>query len=188
MQRVIELQKRSRMLRRINESLPGLVAGILLYGGIIQLVGMWFVEDKIGYSIGLWYGIAIAIGMSINMALVIYDAVTFDGASNANGRVVVKSILRYIVVVALFCILGIFEFGNVIAAFVGAMGLKISAYMQPLLNKLINKLLGRDDAASDDEFLESENVPEGEGASETMIFSEEQDSEGKENLNKEVTL
>ncbi|MGN1156496.1 MAG: hypothetical protein ACI4TK_09990 [Agathobacter sp.] len=161
------------MLRRINEALPGLVAGILIYGVIIQLAGVWFVEDKLGYSIGLWYGIAIAIGMGINMAYVIYDAVTFDGESNANNRVVVKSMLRYFVVVILFCILGFFGFGNIITAFIGAMGLKVSAYMQPLLTKLVNKLLGRDDAAFDDELLESEEFP---------------DTPENENMNKEVTL
>lgn len=161
------------MLRRINESLPGLVAGILIYGVIVQLAGVWFVEDKWGYSIGLWYGIAIAIGMAINMAYVIYDAVTFDGETNANNRVVVKSMLRYVVVAGLFCILGFFEFGNMITAFIGAMGLKISAYMQPLFTMLINKLQGRDDAASCEEILESEEVPE---------------SEEPENMNKEVTL
>lgn len=155
------------MLKRINESLPELVTGILIYGVIVQLTGVWLVEDKWAYSIGLWYGIAIAIGMGINIAVVIYDAVTFDGESNANSRVVVKSTLRYLVVVVLFFILGYFGFGNLFTAFLGAMGLKVSAYMQPLLNKLVNKLLGRDDAASCEENFQSEN---------------------SENINKEVTL
>ena len=139
------------MLKRINPSLPGLVAGIIIYGFIIQLAGVWFVEDKIGYTIGLWYGVAIAVGMGINLAMVIYDAVTFDGEGNANKRVVAKSLLRYIVVAVLFFILGYFEFGNLFTAILGVFGLKISAYMQPLLNKLVNKLLGRSDAASNDE-------------------------------------
>ena len=139
------------MLRRINHSLPGLVAGIVIYGFIIQLTGVWFVEDKLGYSIGLWYGIAIGIGMAINLATVIYDAVTFDGEGNANKRVAAKSMLRYTVVAILFGILGYFEFGNLFTAFLGVMGLKFSAYAQPLLNKLVNKLTGRSDAASSDE-------------------------------------
>ena len=139
------------MLRRINPSLPGLVAGILIYGFLVQIVGVWFVEDKMGYSIGLWYGIAIGIGMAINLATVIYDAVTFDGEGNANKRVAAKAMLRYIVVAILFGILGYFEFGNLFTAFLGVMGLKFSAYAQPLLNKIVNKLLGRDDAASNDE-------------------------------------
>uniref|UniRef100_UPI0040570CA9 hypothetical protein n=1 Tax=Agathobacter sp. TaxID=2021311 RepID=UPI0040570CA9 len=150
------------MLKRINDALPGLVGGILLYGAVLQLVGMWFVEDKMAYSIGLWYGIAIAVGMGINLAVVIYDAVTLDGKENANGRVVAKSLLRYIVVAVLFFILGYFNFGNLYSAFLGVLGLKISAYIQPFLNKAINRLTGRDDAASC--------------------------NESSENLNKEVTL
>ena len=146
------------MLKRINPALPGLVTGIVIFGFLVQFTGVWFVKDKIGYSIGLWYGVAIGIGMAINLATVIYDAVTFDGEGNANKRVVAKSMLRYIAVAILFFILGYFEFGNLFTAILGVFGLKISAYMQPLLNKLVNKLFGRDDAASDDENSENEKI------------------------------
>ena len=146
------------MLKRINPSLPGLIAGIVIFGLLVQITGVWFVEDKLGYSIGLWYGVAIGIGMAINLATVIYDAVTFDGEGNASKRVAAKSMLRYIVVALLFGILGYFKFGNLFTAFLGVMGLKFSAYAQPLLNKLVNKLTGSSDAASSDENSEiSEN-------------------------------
>lgn len=146
------------MLRRINPALPGLIAGIVIYGLIVQLTGVWLVEDKLGYSIGLWYGIAIGIGMAVNLATVIYDAVTFDGEGNANKRVAAKAMLRYIVVAILFGILGYFEFGNLFTAFLGVMGLKISAYAQPLLNKIVNKSNGSFDAASNDENSEKEKI------------------------------
>ena len=145
------------MLKRINPSLPGLIAGIVIFGLLVQFTGVWFVEDKLGYSIGLWYGVAIGIGMAINLATVIYDAVTFDGEGNANKRVAAKSMLRYIVVAILFGILGYFEFGNLFTAFLGVMCLKFSAYSQPLLNKLVNKLLRRKDASSSDENSEKIN-------------------------------
>ena len=144
------------MLKRINPSLPGLIAGIVIFGLLVQFTGVWFVEDKLGYSIGLWYGVAIGIGMAINLATVIYDAVTFDGEGNANKRVAAKSMLRYIVVAILFGILGYFEFGNLFTAFLGVMGLKISAYAQPFLNKIVNKSNGSFDAASEDENSEKE--------------------------------
>ena len=146
------------MLKRINPALPQLIVGIIIYGLLIQFTGVWFVQDKLDYSIGLWYGIAIAIGMGINIAVVIYDTVTFYGEGNANKRVAAKSMLRYFVVVILFFILGYFEIGNLFTAFLGALGLKFSAYMQPFLNKIVNKLLGRDDAASCDE--NSKNLEE----------------------------
>jgi hypothetical protein len=124
------------MLRRINQALPGLVAGIIAYGVAVQLVGMWFVKDKISYSIGLWFGIAVAVGLAINIATVIFDAVTMDtGAKNANRRIIAKSVIRYVVVVILFFVLGYFRFGNLFAAFLGVLGLKISAYLQPAVNK-----------------------------------------------------
>ena len=144
------------MLRRINDALPGLVLGIVLYGVLVQLVGVWFVDDKLGYSIGLWYGVAIAIGMAINLATVIFDSVTLDGGKNANRRIIAKSILRYVVVVILFFILGYFQFGNLFMALIGVLGLKISAYMQPLLQRAANKLSGRSDAPSDEEIVKIE--------------------------------
>ena len=98
------------MLRRINDALPGLVAGIILYGIIIQITGVWFVEDRLSYSIGLWYGITIAIGMAINLAKVIFDSVTIYGEENANRRIIMKSVMRYAVVVILFFIQHLLEF------------------------------------------------------------------------------
>lgn len=132
------------MLRRMNDALPGLVGGILVYGVLIQITGVWFVSDKAGYSIGLWFGIAIAVAMAINMAAVIYDSVLEDVGKKANYRVIAKSVLRYAVVVILFFILGFFNFGNLFTAFLGVLGLKISAYLQPVFGKLADKFGGRD--------------------------------------------
>lgn len=145
------------MLRRINKSLPGLVVGIIIYGVLVQFIGVWFVSDKLRYSTGLWFGIAVAIGMAIHLAIVIYDSVAVDGSKAANRRIIMKSALRYIVVVILFFILGYFNLGNLITAFLGVLGLKISAYAQPLLEKVLNKWVRRNDATSEEENSEEFN-------------------------------
>lgn len=137
------------MLRRINEALPGLVAGILLYGGILQLAGVWFVDGKLHYSIGLWYGIAIAVGMAVNLATVIFDSVAMGDSEHAQRRIIAKSLLRYAVVVILFFILGYFNFGSLLMAFLGVLGLKVSAYLQPFLHRALRRLSGRGEDASD---------------------------------------
>ncbi len=144
------------MLRRINDALPGLVAGILIYGVLLQITGVWFVEDKAGYSIGLWYGIAIAVGMAVNLAVVLYDSVELGQTEHANRRIIIKSILRYVVVVILFFILGYFKFGNLFMAFLGVLGLKISAYMQPFLERAVNKKKGSTEVPSEDENSENQ--------------------------------
>lgn len=143
------------MLKRINNALPGLVLGILIWGVLIQLTGVWFVEDKLRYSVGLWFGIAVAIGMAINLAVVIYDSVSIGDAEHANRRIVAKSILRYAIVVILFFILGYFNLGNLFTAFLGVLGLKMSAYIQPLFEWVSNKLSGRTDAASSEDNSEN---------------------------------
>ena len=44
------------MLRRINDALPGLVLGIIVYGVIVELAGVWFVTDKVWYQLSVRYG------------------------------------------------------------------------------------------------------------------------------------
>ena len=128
------------MLRRINDALPGLVLGIVIYGIVVELVGVWFVEDKLRYSTGLLIGIAVATGLAINIAQVIRDAVEIYGADGARNRLIVKSVLRYLVVVVVFFVMMKFNLGNLATAFVGVLGLKVSAYLQPFAHKVILKL------------------------------------------------
>lgn len=125
------------MLKRLNDALPGLVLGILIYGIIVQFVGMWFVEDKLYYTIGLWYGVAIAVAMAIHLAVVIYDSVTLCDDDRAKKLSVIKSVTRYAVVVILFFLIAYFRFGNVVMAFIGVLGIKISAYLQLPINNLL---------------------------------------------------
>lgn len=127
------------MLKRINEALPGLVVSILLYGAAVELIGIWFVKDKIAYSIGVGFGIAVAVGMAIHLATVIFDSVALGESAHAGRKIIAKSVLRYLVVVVLFVIFAYFRLGNLIAAFFGLLGLKIGAYLQPFLEKLTHK-------------------------------------------------
>ena len=130
------------MLRRINPALPGLLAGIVLYGVVIQFTGMWFVDDKQQYTIGLWIGILLAMGMAVNMAVVILDAVDVMASTGTAVRTGFWSVLRYVVVIGAFVGVWYFEVGNLLVMFLGVMGLKVSAYLQPILHRFILRLRG----------------------------------------------
>jgi len=119
-------------LRKINTALPGLLFGIIVFGVICQVVGLFLVTDKADYSIGLWIGVLTAIFMAFHMAVTLNSAVERDvkGAQAAATR---QNIIRYLVVVIILGILMMTRIGNPLAAFAGIMGLKISAYLQPLL-------------------------------------------------------
>ncbi|MBR3769692.1 MAG: hypothetical protein IKL06_04075 [Lachnospiraceae bacterium] len=139
------------MLRRLNDALPGLVLGIVIYGIVVELVGVWFVEDKLRYSTGLLIGIVVAIGLAINIAQVIRDAVEIYGADGARNRLIIKSVLRYLVVVVVFFVMMKFNLGNLVTAFIGVLGLKVSAYLQPFTHKVILKIQGRGDNSLEEE-------------------------------------
>jgi hypothetical protein len=122
--------------RRLNEALPGLLLGILIYGGLVELIGVWFASDKLLFTTGLFIGIACALGMAIHLAIVLDETVRTQNASPK--MIKLKSVLRYLVVVAVFFVMMWLHLGNLISAFIGVLGLKASAYAQPLLHKLIH--------------------------------------------------
>lgn len=125
------------MFRRLNQALPGLLLGILIYGIIIQLAGVWFAEDKLRYSSGLWIGILTAMAMAYHIARIIAETIDSPDAGNARKRIIAKGILRYAAVVIVFAVTMYFDLGSLITLFLGVMGLKISAYLQPALHKAI---------------------------------------------------
>lgn len=139
------------MLRRLNDALPGLVLGIILYGIAVELIGVWLVEDKLRYTTGLLIGILLACGMAVNIAVVLQDSVDTYGASHAQAKIIAKSVLRYVVVVIVFFVMMKWNLGNLFTAFIGVLGLKVSAYLQPFIHKAIAKLQGRGDVSSDSE-------------------------------------
>ncbi len=130
-----------KALKRLNEALPGLLLGIAIYGLIVEFAGVWFVSDKLRYTSGLWIGIACAMGMGIHLAMVIEEAVRMG--DTGTKRLSFKSVLRYLVVVFVFFIMMYFHLGNLVSAFIGVLGLKVSAYVQPFMHKMILRTLRR---------------------------------------------
>ncbi len=131
------------MLRRINQALPGLVLGIALYGAALWAVGVWFAKDRLQYTAGLWIGIALAIGMAINMAIVILDTVEAMEEGRSSRKSLLYAVVRYFVLVASFLAVWYWKVGNVVAMFAGVMGLKVAAYLQPFTHKLMTAAQGR---------------------------------------------
>lgn len=137
------------MLRRINRALPGMIMGILLYGIVIELAGVWFVSDKLRYTTGLWIGIITAVGMAVHMAVILFDSMDLS-ENGAKSKVTLWYMLRYLVVVIIFFVTAYFKLGNLVMLFIGVTGLKAGAYLQPFTDKVISKITGRGDESSTD--------------------------------------
>ncbi len=127
-----------KKLTQLSDVLPDLWAGILLYGVLCEIVGLIFVKDRLFYSIGLAAGIVCALFMATHMAWSLNQALDMS-EGDAVKKMQVHNILRYIVVVIVFFILLYSRLGNPLSAFLGVMGLKVAAYVQPFTHKFFRR-------------------------------------------------
>jgi hypothetical protein len=126
-------------IRKWNRTLLELEGGIVLFGLVVQAVGVWFVPDKSGCSIGLWIGIVMSMISAWHMNFVLDRA--FDGPEEFVTKQIIRgSVIRYIVLVLVYMLTAVSGIGNPIASFVGMLGMKVAAYIQPFTHKLCNKV------------------------------------------------
>lgn len=123
---------------KINESLPDLLIGILIFGLFAELLPVWFLERKLYYSIGLLIGLFVAALSAWHMAYSIDNAVGYDEGT-ATKQMQKGSSLRYGFWLITLGVLIIFDFASPIAAFVGMISLKVSAYLAPFTHKLFRR-------------------------------------------------
>lgn len=119
---------------KLSSTMNEMLIGMIIFGFLCELVGIWFVPNKLKYSIGLWIGIVLAIGMALHMAWEMSRAMNLS-RKNATVKIQSSSMIRYGVVVIIYAIVAATKIGDPLAAFLGIMSLKFSAYLQPLTHK-----------------------------------------------------
>ncbi len=131
------------MLKRffqMSDALGELLCGILFFGIICQIGLIIFLSGRGGYySVGLWIGILLAMGMALHMTWSLDKALDFS-PSDAIKKMRAYSLLRYAAVLIILGLLMIFDKASPLTAFLGLMGLKIGAYIQPFTHKLAIRL------------------------------------------------
>ena len=108
--------------------------GIAAYGIIFEIVLLFFSRNPV-YSAGLWIGIILALAgavhmwWSLNRGLDVPQKAAVKSMSTQN-------IIRYVTIAAVLAVLMCTDFANPIFAFCGYMGMKVSAYLNPLIHRL----------------------------------------------------
>ena len=124
-------------LTKVNETVREMWIGMLVWGILCQVIPVWFIEDRLGYSLGLWIGLLLAGASAYHMWWALDRGLDDEGSAQAYIRKL--SLLRYAVILVVFGILMVTETANPLSAFLGVMGLKVSAFIQPFLHKKLNK-------------------------------------------------
>lgn len=130
--------KKTGMKKKINRTLEELLLGIVLWGVMWQAAGVWFVSDKAGCSLGLWLGILTAGICAAHMYRSLVLALDLS-EKDAQKYMMSRSMMRYGLIILVLLALMITEAGNPLCCFLGVMGLKAAAYLQPLLHKALER-------------------------------------------------
>ena len=123
--------------KEINAVLFEMITGIITFGLLCQITIVWFVNPKPGFSIALWIGIAVAIGYSLHMwwSIERYLYMGVHAVSYARKYMA----LRYMAVAIVLALAALTNVVQLLAVFLGIMGIKAGALMQPLLRKVIKR-------------------------------------------------
>ena len=123
----------------MDETLKELLTGISLFEILAVLAGIWFVDSPVKYVLGVLAGAVLALLAAIHMYWSIRKnlEVNMDNASAANAYSVKSSMIRYGVILIVFLFFCLTDIAYPLAVFLGIMGLKAGAYLQPFTHKYL---------------------------------------------------
>ncbi len=125
-----------------NETLQELIMGILAYGILVQVILAAFFPLRIFRAVGLWTGLLCAAAMAVHMAWCLEKIVTLD-EKGATAYVRKTTLLRYLGVCVVLSVIALTKTGDPVSFVLGALGLKIGAYLQPLTHKIRMRETGK---------------------------------------------
>lgn len=121
-----------------NTVLKDMITIMGLYGIVAQIICLIIPGDHLKMAAGLWIGVAAGIGMAVHMKNSLDEALDL-GESGAQKYMQKSYAKRYLTVVVVFVAVSYLQIANVLTLLTGVMGLKISAYLQPIMHKLFEK-------------------------------------------------
>lgn len=130
------------VITKMNRTLFELLTGIVIFGIVCQMF-VFLVKDRACYSAGLWIGILTA-GISAYHMWRSLDRGLDLGEKGAVSYLSRQNIIRYVFITAVLIVTAVTGIGNPLSAFLGVMGLKVSAYMNALTRKISKLLYGEE--------------------------------------------
>lgn len=130
--------KRIKWIEETDETLLDLIFGCLISSFVFEMIGLFVVGNKLSYTIGIFLGTAVAIGMSISIQKSLEKCLLMDKGKGQRSMVI-RSILRWIVMLAAVLAGLKFPFISFPGVILGIIGLKISAILHMYTNVYITK-------------------------------------------------
>lgn len=142
-----------------RQTLRELQIGVILFGVLNILIGMWFPKEMLPYVLGGILGTVTALVMTDNMARTINRAVEDEGKAQTVLRF--GAILRFSIAAVVLVVAFMSPWVNGIATFIGIFVLKFATYIAPLIHKInlkINPNALETDGSEDMEEVQDEST------------------------------
>ncbi len=175
-------------LKKRNRTLLEMHMGMAAFGLLCQAVGIWFVDRKGIYSLSLWLGILLAGLAAVHMYRSLDRSL---GQGDRAVKLIFRDyLIRYVLFAAILLMIIVTGKLNPLAVFLGYMGLKVSALIQPFTHKLCNRIFQETDPVPEpipedgfEDGSEERMVPSGE--TEDLSAGRTDQSEETEDLSEE---
>ena len=142
-----------------KQSLRELQIGVILFGILNILIGMWFPKEMLPYVLGGILGTLTALVMTDSMARSINKAVANEAKSV--GILKFGAILRFTIAAVVLVVAFMSPWVNGIATFIGIFVLKLATYTAPLIHKInlkVNPNALETDGSEDMEEVQDEST------------------------------
>lgn len=124
--------------KEIKETLTSLLAGIFGLSLLFFAVGVFIARDKIAWSLGLSFGFIGAVVMAVHLTMTLKNQMDMD-AKSGNKYMIKNTMLRFIFMAVLIYISLKVSRISFIGVLLGILTLKMSALLQPYINKKLSK-------------------------------------------------
>lgn len=129
---------RIRIILRENTTLWEMLIGVAVSDLLLLIGALIFTDDKLMSSLGVIEGMILACYYCIHMAVAIDDALCLD-EKGATAQMQKHMIIRYVVVCVTVALVAILHIGDPIFCVVACLFVKIGAYMQPFVHKILHR-------------------------------------------------
>ncbi len=131
-----------RMDNQDKATLKCLITGILIYSVLLLIPVLILSGDRLRALLSVLCGAALAILMTVAMQLSADKSLHMETRQEA--FLAWMSVARMLILGAVLAVIGFTGVLNVLLVFAGVFGLKISAYMQPVLIKCFTRITSKE--------------------------------------------
>ncbi len=123
-------------LKTQNEALIDLILGILIFGMLVMLVGLFIAPDRLAFVLGVMLGTASSVVRAVHMAVTLERQLDY-GEKDARAYAVRNYMIRYFILIAVLLLSVALGTAGMAGAIIGIFLMKPAAVLSPQIHRYI---------------------------------------------------